>query len=75
MQRACFLHQLCSSGSSVTESWYLLPGCVPAAPGSPCSMSPGKEPGPVQPGSQEGWSRAARGAGISPAAQPGVLSQ
>ena len=28
MQRACFLHQVCSLGSSMTEPLYLLPGCV-----------------------------------------------
>lgn len=61
MQRACFLHQLCSPGSSVTEALYLLAGCVPG------SMSRGRSQDRC---SQQGWSRAARGAGISPAAQP-----
>lgn len=45
MQRACFLHQVCSSGSSVTESLYLLPGCIRSPQVSPRSrVLPGGSP-------------------------------
>lgn len=45
MQRACFLHQVCSSGSSATESLYLLPGCIRSPQVSPRSrVLPGRSP-------------------------------
>lgn len=57
MQRACFLHQGSSSGSSMTKSLYLLPGCICSPRVSPRShvlRSRSPWPGSLHTGGQDG---------------------